>query len=877
MSIRVVAVGTSVPQQLRDACAFESATLTTVAATAQIESTPAEPPSLLVLLPTSTSEAHRALDYVWSLVNLASVPVLIWLNGSDIDLPAHNVLTGPYDIVYDTASTKEVAARIRRLAAPVLKLDDSSEVAQLRWRLSLLENLIDYLPDPVAITDRDGVHLLANHALRQMVGASDELPMQQLNPRELTPPDTLQHLSDEVFPAMRRDGKWEGVSAIQSLTGERIPVWQQWFAITDTDGSQAFTVTHIRDLRDWHRLQRQVDLTVSEQALQSRRFDAIMEATPDLVAIFSGEGRQIYLNPSGHQLIGCSDPSHSCTRSMADLHSAEVAHFLADHAIPEAIEFGTWSGETTIIPLDGSEPIPVWYTIIAVDNLDEPPILAVVARDLRELRTLQAQVDAAQVARARAEAAELAKTRFLANMSHEIRTPLNAVLGYAQLLEMEQLDSRQTETVRSIRRAGTHLLALINDVLDLSRIEAGGGALNPQPTDLNQILAELEGMFRRVCDEKGLEWTMSVDLPRPDPVMVDRQRLLQIVSNLLDNATKFTERGQIGLSVHRRSDGETEFEVTDTGRGMTVSELTNVYTPFTQGASGSIYGGTGLGLAITRNIVDMMKGSIRMALRPGGGVRAVVTIPLLATTQPTEERLASFDTFAREAFGDLHALVVDDNTDNRNVLAALLERHGLSVSQAEDGIDALEQLATTEPDIVFMDIRMPGMDGHATLREAKRRWPDRTTVYVAVTATGIATTRATYLQRGFHDLVKKPFHFNEIGMLLNNLVGAGGEAIDLAAPSPLRASHADQAHTEIDLTVDSGDTSLPERVQEQLRAAASLGRIVRLKRIVDQQLQPEAIASHPEPDRYAAELAYISQLADNYDLEELVEFLGGTD
>ena len=587
------------------------------------------PASLIISLEPG-EDASAEIAKMRSTTSLFDTPVLLLVTSADqfsrsIVSPGAGASGGRLvDFCLATASPEEIRTRCTTLidAAAISRTVDGS--GRPDRMLTLYERLLDSLSDLVAVVDQDGRHLLFNRAAREMCKVPDSVPLAAINAVDLTPPDTLDYLSAEVFPAMRRDGSWAGRSEIVDGDGERIPVWQHWFTITDPDGNQVLTGTQARDLRQSDRLM--ADLASSHEALEvnTRRFDAIMQTTPDLVGFASADGQLFQLNPAGRTLLGIGPDDDLAGLKILDLHPEDLEQFARTVALPHAVKHGSWSGETSIIRTDGTV-VPVWQVLMSVEEeTSGESILVTFVRDLRDLRTLQNQVDLAQEARARAEAAELAKSRFLANMSHEIRTPLNAVLGYAQLLEMDELSPDQTESVRSIRRAGSHLLALINDVLDLSRIEAGASTLNPQPTDVHVLLSEVETMFARECAERGLKWSMSIDLPKPDWVLVDRQRLIQIIGNLLDNALKFTEEGEVSLVVRRRIDGETVFEVSDTGRGMTVSELTNVFAPFTQGTSGSLYGGSGLGLSITRNLVDMMKGNIRMSLRPQGGVKAVV-------------------------------------------------------------------------------------------------------------------------------------------------------------------------------------------------------------------------------------------------------------
>ena len=260
-------------------------------------------------------------------------------------------------------------------------------------------------------------------------------------------------------------------------------------------------------------------------------------------------------------------------------------------------------------------------------------------------------------------------------------------------------------------------------------------------------------------------------------------------------------------------------------------------------------------------------------------------MPLLSSESVAETDAPFGATIDPARFRDLTAIVVDDVEDNRTVLSNLLKRHSMSVLEASNGFELLELLENHEPDVVFLDIRMPEMDGHAALQEAKTRWPDRKTLFVAVTATGIATTRATYIRYGFHDLIKKPFHFNEIAIFLSGLHDAIENEPDATiAEGPqtvsLRASHADQRASDAPST-DLGICHIPEPFRQQLVDAAEMGRVIQLRRVLgdlgDELSDPESQLvlnlAGASVDSIEEEIRYVKTLADSYDLERMVTYL----
>jgi len=377
---------------------------------------------------------------------------------------------------------------------------------------------------------------------------------------------------------------------------------------------------------------------------------------------------------------------------------------------------------------------------------------------------------------------------FLANMSHEIRTPLNAVIGYTQiLLEDRTLATPAQQRLQTILQAGQRLLRLINDVLDLSKIEAGGLQLHAAPFDLRQEIDEIARLFAERAGARGLTLDCRIDLDAHEPVRGDRTKIGQIVMNLLGNAVKFTEQGRIGLEVSREGD-QVQIRVSDSGPGIAPEELAQLFAPFRQGRAGIDKGGTGLGLVLARHMATAMGGGLEISSRPGQGTQARLSLPLPrqahevaaspvpAGTLPGHERL--------DPATPVHAVVVEDDEHSRDILVHLLERLGCRVEAAHDGLQGLRLIGQTRPDIVFTDIRMPVLDGlrmlaqlHASAATLQQAVPP----VVAVSASSLEHERRHYIEQGFSDFVGKPYAFDEIHRMLAQHAGARFIA---ASPDP---------------------------------------------------------------------------------------------
>ena len=390
--------------------------------------------------------------------------------------------------------------------------------------------------------------------------------------------------------------------------------------------------------------------------------------------------------------------------------------------------------------------------------------IAIAQAQLLEREKQHSQALAA--AKNQAEVANRAKSEFLANMSHELRTPLNAILGFSQLMERDvSLSPQQLDSLGIINRSGEHLLNLLNDVLEMSKIEAGRTTLSITAFDLLLLLQTLQEMFQIRATAKNLSLQFDVADNVPQYIFSDESKLRQILINLLGNAIKFTQVGGVILTVARNSDNQTQlqFTVRDTGKGIPETEKEKIFEPFMQTDLGTrSEDGTGLGLAISRQFARLMQGDITFtSTTDKGSIFTVnIAVELAKSSQVNTKEIKPKVIGIVAGQPDYRILVVDDKEANRELLVKFLTSVGLNTRIATNGIEAIEIYRVWQPDLIWMDMRMPVMDGYAATKQIKAN--NNTTIIIALTATAFEEERSKILAVGCDDLVRKPFKEAEI-------------------------------------------------------------------------------------------------------------------
>ena len=772
------------------------------------------------------------LDY--SLPDMTGLDLIELLRHQDIPIPPFVVATGGGDervavalmkhgardyLVKDAHFLDVLPAVIQRV---LNEIDIARRLAEaeheVMWQVDRYHALLNTTPDGFLIVDREGRCVDANRAFCQMTG----YPYEELIGRPMT---QLKPIGGEAEPAKMiaraiREGALRAETQCITCGGRQIDV-----EISASYHPDHGMIGFVRDITDRKRTEaelaryrlhleervaeRTAELERSKNRLEEAEFKyrTVADHTYDWESWTGPDGSFLYCSPSCERITGYpAEAFMNDDHRLLDIVYPEDRPKVEDHFQNHFDSPRLQGLEFRICHRNGQIRHLEHLCLPVRDEQGRFLGRRASTRDISVRKQAECEI---RKARDAAEAANRAKTVFLANMSHELRTPLNAILGFAQLMLRDAgVENGYRRELETIDRSGRHLLALINDVLEISRIEAGRTQVRREPYDLFQVIQDVASIAQVRAESKGLALEVKTKRSLPQYVLGDAHHLRQVLLNLLGNAVKFTDQGRVRLRVAPRK-GRLYFEVRDSGPGIPEEERQQVFEAFYQTQTGVDLGeGTGLGLTIASEFVRLMEGRLGVTEAPSGGSLFSFSLPLMLAQppvgKPSPERIRGL-----EPGQSCRILVAEDQGDNRQWLTRLLESIGCEVRSARHGEEAVAMFQSWIPDLIWMDLRMPVLDGYAATRRIRALPGGKKVRIVALTASVFEEERAQVLAAGCDDMLPKPIDEDQLFAVMGQLLGLRYRR--QADPEPAVAEP---------LKAASGLAGLPEDTRAALRTAA---------------------------------------------------------
>ncbi len=611
----------------------------------------------------------------------------------------------------------------------------------------------------------------------------------------------------------------------------------------------------------------QVELRASEL-----KFRSIVENANDIIYLLTPAGIFSYVSPNWVKILGYEPEAVVGSSFAPGIHPSDRQRCL--NQFHELVEQNrTISGlEYRVQHQDGSWRWHISNLATVRDETGQVLYCVGITRDISDRKAAEVELQAAKEA---AEVANRAKSEFLANMSHELRTPLNGILGYAQILQRSKgLTADQFHGVETIHQCGEHLLTLINDVLDLSKVEARRMELHPTDFHLPTFLRAIADLFQLRAQQKGISFLYEPLTALPVAIHADEQRLRQILMNLLSNAIKFTDAGGVVLKVGAAATQlpapliRLRFQVEDTGIGIAPDDLNEIFLPFQQvGDHRRMTEGTGLGLALSYKLVTMMGSELQVqsSLERGSTFGFEIDVP--ARERWRDRSLEKTPQVIGYKGPRRKVLVVDERADNRSVLVQFLAPLGFELAEAENGQDCLEKAAQFQPDVIFMDLVMPVMDGFEATRHLRRSPNFQNTIIIAASASAFEHDQQTCLTVGCSAFLSKPIHYKQLLATLERLLHLEWQYETTSANEVENQAGSGDVTSMYPLLspVDAIKISLPARVLEDLLHLAQMGAVLEIQAQVTQMEQAD-----PQLTPFATQVRHLAQ---TFQVKQLQDFL----
>jgi len=664
----------------------------------------------------------------------------------------------------------------RKLAEESLR--QSEERFRTVWN-SVVDGLVTIREDGSIESVNPAAAKLFGYTQKQLVGKNVKILM----------PEPISNQHDEFLARYKETGEAKIIGKGREVVGRHASgkMFPIDLAVNEVViGDTRFFSGILRDITERKRITEQ--LQDSEE-----RYRMLAEYSADLISKHDLQGIYTFASPASLSLLGY-EPEELLGKNAYDFfHPDDLQKLGLSHerlmATPDIITI-----DYRVRREDGSY---IWFETMSRtirDPQGAPQEIIAMSRDVSQRKEAEEKLQQAseellqayeETARAQKEAerANEAKSQFLASMSHEIRTPMTAILGFSKILRGRVSDGKSREFVDNMVSSGEHLLDLINDVLDISRVEAGRMVLNPQPVDLKQLADDIVNLFRPLSEDKGLTLTSDIrDLP--PRLNLDRQRIRQIITNLLGNAIKFTEEGSVSLSVHpdKKRKGIV-IEVCDSGPGVPEEAKERIFDPFYQSENTRYTKtqGTGLGLSITSKLIQAMEGTIALSTKLGHGSTFTAFIPCKAVKldDVLPEDIRQLEIKTAEPLERLAILVADDHAPNRLLIDHILSTRGHRVTVVENGQEAVNAFSKSAFDVVLLDVQMPVMGGYEAIRHIRKTPGGDRVPVITLTAFAMRGDRLKSLEAGADDYIAKPFDPDDLISKVENIrtqLGREGES-----------------------------------------------------------------------------------------------------